>query len=116
MALLPLTFGSRGGRLLVLTQTRPPATIEIAHQPGFQETQFPCDLLFEGEYDALLSAVASGAFDDLEDEVPWLDRLFLVRETADELDHPRSAVSTNRRRRAPNQAFRNSGSTIPSGR
>jgi hypothetical protein len=70
----------------------PDAAIEIAHRPGFQETQFPCDLLFEGEYDALLSAVASGAFDDLEDEVPWLDRLFLVREAADELDHPRSAV------------------------
>jgi hypothetical protein len=70
----------------------PDAAIEIAHRPGFQETQFPCDLLFEGDYDALLSAVASGAFDDLEDEAPWLDRLFLVREAADELDHPRSAV------------------------
>jgi hypothetical protein len=68
------------------------AAIEIAHRPGFQATQFPCDLLFEGGYDALLSAVASGAFDDLEDEAPWLDRLFLIREAADELDHPRSAV------------------------
>jgi hypothetical protein len=70
----------------------PDTAIEIAHRPGFQETQFPCDLLFEGDYGALLSAVTSGAFDDLEDEAPWLDRLFLVREAADELDHPRSAV------------------------
>jgi hypothetical protein len=70
----------------------PDAAIEIAHRPGFQETQFPCDLLFEGDYDALLSAVALGAFDDLEDEAPWLDRLFLIREAANELDHPRSAV------------------------
>jgi hypothetical protein len=27
-----------------------------------------------------------------DDEVTWLDRLSLVREAADELDHPRSAV------------------------
>lgn len=68
----------------------PDAAIEIAHRSGFQETQFPCDLLFESDYDALLSAVTSGAFDDLEDEAPWLDRLFLIREAGDELDHPRS--------------------------
>jgi hypothetical protein len=69
----------------------PEAAIEIVHRRGFQETQFPCDLLLEGDYDALLRAVASGALEDLEDDVPWLDRFFLIRHAGDEFDHPRSA-------------------------
>lgn len=68
----------------------PDAGIEVVHKPGFQETQFPCERLFSGNWHALNAAVAGGAFDGREDEVEWLQRLFFLRESEDELDHSRS--------------------------
>ena len=68
----------------------PNAGIEVVHTIGFQGTQFPCERLFEGGWRALNAAVESGAFDGREDEVEWLERLFLVRDSDGGLDRPRA--------------------------
>lgn len=66
------------------------AGVELVHTSGFQATQFACERLFDGDWHALNAAVNSGAFDDRGDDVEWLDRLFLVRESDGVLDRPRS--------------------------
>jgi hypothetical protein len=76
-----------------LTQpaTGPTAGLELIHKTGFQETQFPCDQLFVGNWPELKAAVESGTFDGHEDEVEWLDRVFFIRERDGDIDHPRSS-------------------------
>ena len=58
--------------------------------PGFQHTQFPCERLFDGDWAALNAAVDAGAFDERQDDVNWLDRLFLIRDSVDGVDLARS--------------------------
>lgn len=66
------------------------AGLAFSHKPGFQTTQYPCELLFRGSYDELVSAASGGAFDQLEDAVEHLDRLFLVRVSEGSVDQARS--------------------------
>jgi len=75
-----------------LTQpaTGPTAGLELIYKAGFQETQFPCEQLFVGDWMELNGAVEAGAFDEAEDQVEWLDRIFFVRERDGDLDHARS--------------------------
>jgi len=68
----------------------PNAGIEVVHKTGFQETQFPCERLFGGDWQTLSAAVEAGAFDGRDDEVEWLERLFFIRESEGELDHSHS--------------------------
>jgi hypothetical protein len=73
-----------------LTQpgTGPTSGLELIHKTGFQETQFPCEQLFVGNWTELNTAVEAGTLDGREDDVEWLDRVFLVRECDGNIDHP----------------------------
>jgi hypothetical protein len=81
-----------GDEEMRLTQpgTGPTAGLELIYKAGFQETQFPCEQLFVGEWMELNGAIEAGAFDEAEDRVEWLDRIFFVREHDGDLDHARS--------------------------
>jgi hypothetical protein len=69
----------------------PNAGLELIHKAGFQETQFPCEQLFVGNWTELKAMVEAGTFDGCEDEVEWLDRVFFIRERDGDLDHARSS-------------------------
>jgi hypothetical protein len=75
-----------------LTQpaTGPNAGLELTYKPGFQETQWPCEQLFVGDWIELNAAAKAGTFDEAEDDVERLDRVFFVRECDGNIDHPRS--------------------------
>jgi hypothetical protein len=75
-----------------LTQpaTGPNAGLELIYKPGFQETQLPCQKLFVGDWTELNAAAEARTFDEAEDQVEWLDRVFFVRECDGRIDHPRS--------------------------
>jgi hypothetical protein len=75
-----------------LTQpaTGPNADLELTYKAGFQGTQWPCEQLFVGDWMGLNDAVKAGTFDEAEDDVERLDRVFLVRECEGNIDHPRS--------------------------
>jgi hypothetical protein len=66
------------------------AGLELIHKTGFQETQFPCEQLFVGNWMELNAAVEAGTFDEAEDDVERLDRVFFVHERGENIDHPRS--------------------------
>jgi hypothetical protein len=76
-----------------LTQpaTGPSAGLELTYKPGFQETQWPCEQLFVGDWIELNAAVEAGTFDEVEDDVERLERVFFVRECDGNIDHPRSS-------------------------
>lgn len=70
--------------------TGPSPEIEVASRPGFQQTQFPCERLFDGDWQELDAAVKAGAFEGCADQVERLERLFFIRECDGGLDDPRS--------------------------
>jgi hypothetical protein len=62
----------------------------VVYREGFQETQFPCERLFEGDWDGLMELIAGGAFKECSDSVAWLERCFLIREADGEIDRARA--------------------------
>jgi hypothetical protein len=54
-------------------------SIGFSHQPGFQTTRFPCEMIWQGGWEDLMQAIEHGAFAGLDDAVEHLDRLFLIR-------------------------------------
>jgi hypothetical protein len=74
----PLTTIGRGGH------------IGFTHLPGFQNTLFPCETLWHGQWKDLLGAIECGMFLDVSDTVIYLDRLFFIRISRGEIDLARS--------------------------
>jgi hypothetical protein len=64
--------------------------IGFAHQPGFQTTRFPCEMLWEGTWTDLMQAIDQGTFAACDDRVECLDRLFFIRKDAEATDLARS--------------------------
>jgi hypothetical protein len=64
--------------------------IGFMHQPGFQTTQFPCEMIWHGTWKDLTQAIEQGSFSALNDTINHLDRLFLIRADHGEIDQPRS--------------------------
>ncbi len=62
----------------------------LVHRPGFQTTEFPCEQLWEGDWNALMAEIDRGAFAGVEDTVPHLDRLFFIRARKDRPEDARS--------------------------
>jgi hypothetical protein len=71
--------------------TLPHRGLRLTHQEGFQTTLYPCELLWEGGWQELADRVRAGGFDDACDVVEHLDRPFLIRVAAGEVDPARSA-------------------------
>jgi hypothetical protein len=53
-------------------------TITVAYREGLQTTRCPCEQLFLGSWEELMTELGSGSFDGVEDSVQVLDRMFLV--------------------------------------
>ena len=70
--------------------TLPRQGLRFAHQKGFQTTMYPCDLLWEGRWQDLADRIEAGEFCEASDAVEHLDRLFLIRVAAGEIDLARS--------------------------
>jgi hypothetical protein len=64
--------------------------LHLAHVPGFQATLYPCELLWQGERQELISKVEAGDFDGCADTARHLDRRFLIRADDDGVDLARS--------------------------
>lgn len=64
--------------------------LRFAHRPGFQETDFPCEQLWQGSWRDLVDAIDAGAFSSSADTVQHLDRLFFIHANGDAIDHARS--------------------------
>jgi hypothetical protein len=64
--------------------------IGFTHQPGFQTTRFPCEMIWQGSWKELTQAIEQGAFSGLDDTTDHLDRLFLIRAGQGQIDLPRS--------------------------
>lgn len=103
LALVPAERGKRDwtyavflaadGEELIDFDWENPGRHRFLHTPGFQMTQYPCELLWgSGSQDDLVAGLAS--FDDQKpvDAVPFLDRTFYIRvaEAASRPDFPRS--------------------------
>ncbi len=68
-------------------------TLHFSHRPGFQCTSLPCELLWgPGPLPELLSDLARYEDDALNDQVPHLDRLFIIRVDGEKIDLPRSSA------------------------
>jgi hypothetical protein len=70
--------------------TLPRQGLRFACVEGFQATLYPCELLWEGGWQELVSRVEAGEFLSRADAVEHLDRLFLIRAQEGEVDLARS--------------------------
>lgn len=66
--------------------TLPRQGLRFAYEEGFQATFYPCELLWQGGWQELVSRVEAGEFHSRADAVEHLDRLFLVRAEEGEVD------------------------------
>jgi hypothetical protein len=64
--------------------------LHLAHAPDFQATLYPCERLWQGERQELISKVEAGDFDGCADTARHLDRRFLIRADDDGVDLARS--------------------------
>ncbi len=64
--------------------------IGFTHQPGFQTTRFPCEMIWQGSWEELTQAIERGTFSGLDDTADHLDRLFLIRVGQGQIDLARS--------------------------
>ena len=64
--------------------------IGFTHQPGFQTTRFPCEMIWQGGWEELTQAIERGTFSGLDDTADHLDRLFLIRVGQGQIDLARS--------------------------
>jgi hypothetical protein len=70
--------------------TLPRRGLRFAYVDGFQATLYPCELLWQGGREELVSRVEAGEFHSRADAVEHFDRLFLVRAEEGEVDLARS--------------------------
>ncbi|MCW3033303.1 MAG: hypothetical protein JWM60_1648 [Solirubrobacterales bacterium] len=61
-------------------------SIGFASVPGFQTTRFPCERIWEGNWDDLTRAIENGSFSGLGDIADHLDRVFLIRVGQGQID------------------------------
>ena len=64
--------------------------IGFAHQPGFQTTRFPCEMIWQGSWKELMQAIERSSFSELDDTTNHLDRLFLIHVGQGKIDLARS--------------------------
>ncbi len=64
--------------------------IGFTHQPGFQTTRFPCEMIWQGSWKDLMQTIEQGTFSGLDDTTDHFDRLFLIRVGQGQTDLPRS--------------------------
>ncbi len=64
--------------------------IGFMHQPGFQTTRFPCEMIWQGNWQDLMQAIEQEAFTGLDDAIDHLDRLLLIRLGQGKIDLARS--------------------------
>jgi hypothetical protein len=64
--------------------------VGFLHRPGFQTTEYPCEQIFQGDWEALVEEIDCGTFKDVSDTVQHLDRLFFVRASKGKIDQSRS--------------------------
>lgn len=64
--------------------------VGVVHRLGFQTTRFPCEQLWEGDWNALMAEIDRGVFVGVEDTVQHLDRLFFIRAQKDRPEDARS--------------------------
>lgn len=72
---------------------RQPGTQRFSYTPGFETTRYPCELIWgPGPRSELLPVLSD--YEAAEDTVTHLDRLFMIRRSADGLEMPRSLADT----------------------
>ena len=70
--------------------------LRFSHRHGFQATSFPCELLWgPGPWDALIGQLDRFEGEALNDQVQYLDRVFVVRNHDGEVDDPRSPADSD---------------------